>query len=146
MCCAAHFFCILCYPKQFFNYTADEFRERLLLAKYWLIYCSPENLIALNKEKNTEYYNTINEDEKKMIKFLYEGLRDNDYTLDELNVFLYSIAEKVYGTLDDKTKKAYQMKFFEIVYMLLIGRIKGPRLYLFLMAVDKNSYLELLNF
>ena len=45
-----------------------------------------------------------------------------------------------------KELKAAQSVFFQNVYQLLIGKTKGPRLYLFLYAIDKARYLKLLDF
>ena len=39
-----------------------------------------------------------------------------------------------------------QQKFFKVFYNLLFGTDMGPRLYLFLSAIDKEQYLYLLNF
>jgi PBSX family phage terminase large subunit len=47
---------------------------------------------------------------------------------------------------DDKERKKAQGVFFKNVYELLIGKEKGPRLYLFLFAINKNDYLPLLDF
>ena len=46
----------------------------------------------------------------------------------------------------DKAGKAFQGKFFKNVYELLIGKEKGPRLYLFLYAIESAKYLPLLDF
>ena len=39
-----------------------------------------------------------------------------------------------------------QSKFFQDVYNLILGRDRGPRLYLYLFAVDADRYLRLLDF
>ena len=41
---------------------------------------------------------------------------------------------------------ARQQKFFAVFYNVLFGCDKGPRLYLFLSAIDKSKYLNLLKF
>ena len=69
------------------------------------------------------------------------------YTLDELNTELYDIPKKVYGTeMGEKELKNIQGAFFRTVYKLLIDREKGPRLYLFLYAIDPETYVGLLDF
>ncbi|MBQ2152991.1 MAG: lysine--tRNA ligase, partial [Clostridia bacterium] len=65
--------------------------------------------------------------------------------LDELNTKLYDVPKKVFGE-DAENLKALQGDFFKSVYRLLLGKDKGPRLYLFLYAIDKESYLHLLDF
>lgn len=78
---------------------------------------------------------------------LHEYLSQDGYTLEELNTNLYAIPAKVFG-LEPGTKelKGKQGEFFKAVYRLLIDREKGPRLYLFLYAIEKDRYLGLLDF
>lgn len=47
---------------------------------------------------------------------------------------------------DEKQLKAAQGTFFKNVYRLLLDKERGPRLYLFLYAVEKDSYLKPLDF
>ena len=69
------------------------------------------------------------------------------YTLDELNTELYAIPKTVYGTeMTDKELKGLQGNFFRNVYRLLIDKEKGPRLYLFLYAIEADKYVGLLDF
>ena len=58
---------------------------------------------------------------------------------EEMQALLYEIP-KVNGEPD----KARQKRFFEIVYNLLLGKTKGPRLYLFLTAINKVDILKLI--
>ena len=62
----------------------------------------------------------------------------------EVQSFLYSIIND--PALTKKENQAKQMRFFKVFYNLLFGQDSGPRLYLFLAAVDKNKYLHLLQF
>ncbi|MEG1777661.1 MAG: hypothetical protein RR209_01665, partial [Angelakisella sp.] len=66
--------------------------------------------------------------------------------LDELSNFLYAVPSMVCPDMDDKTRKAAQGKFFKNVYQLILGQDKGPRLYLFLFAVDLERFIDLLTF
>lgn len=127
------------------NYKAEDFAERLDLAKYWLENCAPENANKLVPRRNFEVYNTLSDDIKAEIKLLHAYLRDNTYTLDELNTELYAIPSKHFGENPDNLK-ALQGDFFKAVYKLLLNKEKGPRLYLFLYAIDKEDYLPLLDF
>ncbi len=127
-------------------YKESEFAERLALAKYWAEQCSPESLNKLLPARNFEYFNALSEDERKEIALLFEYLSKGGYTLDELNTELYAIPGKVYEFKDDKERKTAQGTFFKNVYELLIGKTKGPRLYLFLFAIDSERYLPLLDF
>ena len=50
------------------------------------------------------------------------------------------------AALSKKENMARQQRFFKVFYNLLFGTDMGPRLYLFLAAIDKAEYLDLLNF
>ena len=60
---------------------------------------------------------------------------------EEMQSLLYEIPK-----IDGEENKARQKRFFEIVYSLLLGKTKGPRLYLFLSAVDQEKLINLLDF
>ncbi|MBQ1546378.1 MAG: lysine--tRNA ligase [Clostridia bacterium] len=126
-------------------YKYEDFAERLDLARYWLENCSPESANKLLAHRNWEVYNELSEDCRKEISCLYDYLSNNTYTLDELNTKLYDVPKKVFGE-DAANLKALQGEFFKAVYRLLLGKEKGPRLYLFLYAIEKESYLRLLDF
>lgn len=127
-------------------YKEAEFKERLALAKYWAEQCSPESLNHLLPYRNFEKFESLSNEEKKEIELLYAYLKSGGYSLEELNTELYAIPGKVYSFADDKERKSAQGKFFKNVYELLIGKEKGPRLYLFLFAIEAERYLPLLDF
>lgn len=127
-------------------YKEAEFSERLALAKYWAEQCSPESLNHLLPYRNFEKFENLSPEEKKEIELLYAYLKEGNYTLDDLNTELYAIPGKVFEFTDDKERKGAQGKFFKNVYELLIGKEKGPRLYLFLFAIEAERYLPLLDF
>ena len=81
----------------------------------------------------------------KEIELLRDYLGNAEYDLDQLNSQLYAIPKIVFGEDRDDIKKL-QGAFFKIVYRMLIAKERGPRLYLFLYAIDKNDYLPLLDF
>ena len=64
-------------------------------------------------------------------------LKEEEYDLDALNAELYAIPKMVYGE-DRPDIKKLQREFFKIDYKLLIAKEKGPRLYLFLYAIEKE--------
>ena len=128
-------------------YSAEEFEDRLSRAEFWLEKCSPENVNKLNPVRNWEFYETLDETEKGEISDIYAYLSKGGYTLDELQTELYAIPARRRGlSKEDKELKAYQGKFFQNVYKLLINKERGPRLYLFLFAIDPERYLKLLDF
>ncbi|MDE6473883.1 MAG: lysine--tRNA ligase [Clostridia bacterium] len=125
----------------------EEFKDRLERAKYWLEKCSPKDMNKLRTTRNWDVYNAFNEQEKQEITQLYDYLKHSTYDLGELQTELYAIPKRVRGlTTEDKELKACQGAFFKNVYKLLIDKEKGPRLYLFLYAIDSANYLPLLDF
>lgn len=128
-------------------YKYEEFKERLERARFWLEQCSPESVNRLRETRNFEVYEELDEQEKTAIKMLFDYLSTDGYSLDDLNSELYAIPKRIYGEdLDQKTLKGIQGKFFKNVYKLLIDKEQGPRLYLFLYAVEKDRYVKLLDF
>ena len=126
-------------------YQHEQFRERLGLAKYWLENCSPENVNRLCPVRNWNVYNELDEKEKEAVGMLHAYLSAEEYTLEDLNKELYEIPKRVYG-YDAENLKALQGAFFKNVYRLLLDKEKGPRLYLFLYAIEKDKFLFLLDF
>lgn len=128
-------------------YTAEQFADRLDRAKFWLEQCAPDQVNRLRVTRNFEVYNSLDENEKKAIELLHGYIAKGGYTLDELNAALYAIPKTVWGTeLSDKELKGIQGSFFRNVYKLLIDKEKGPRLYLFLYAIESEKYVGLLDF
>lgn len=128
-------------------YKSEQFSERLDKAKYWLENCAPEQVNRLRAGRNWEVYETLNETQKAEIKALFEYISAGGYDLDDLNKKLYAIPKEINGEdLDEKALKTIQGAFFKNVYKLLIDKEKGPRLYLFLFAIDPKRYVGLLDF
>ena len=128
-------------------YSYDQFKDRLDRARYWLEACAPDQVYKLRTWRNWEVYQTLNDEQKAEIATLYSHLKDNDYSLDDLNTMIYAVPQEVRGVeMDAKEKKKAQGPFFQNVYRLLLDREQGPRLYLFLDALDKKDYLPLLDF
>lgn len=127
-------------------YKFGDFSQRLDLAKYWLENCAPEGTEnKLRATRNWDVFNALPEDEKEEIAILYKYLNENNYTLDGLNTKLYDIVKEVHGK-DVPELKKLQGKFFKNIYQLLIDKERGPRLYLFLYAFEKESFVNLLDF
>ncbi|MBO5295054.1 MAG: lysine--tRNA ligase [Clostridia bacterium] len=128
-------------------YKAEQFADRLDRAKFWLEQCAPDQVNRLRSTRNWEVYNTLDENEKMAIELLHAYIAKGGYTLDELNTELYAIPKTVYGTdMTDKELKGVQGAFFKNVYKLLIDKERGPRLYLFLYAIEAEKYVGLLDF
>ena len=128
-------------------YREADFSDRLDRAKFWLEQCAPDQVNKLRTTRNWEVYNTLTDEEKKSIELLHAYISKGGYNLDDLNAELYAIPKTVYGTeMSDKELKGIQGAFFRTVYKLLIDKEKGPRLYLFLYAIESDKYVGLLDF
>ena len=128
-------------------YTAEQFADRLDRAKFWLEQCAPDQVNRLRTTRNWEVFETLSEQEKQEIARLHDYIAKGGYTLDELNAELYAIPKAVFGTeMSDKELKGVQGEFFRTVYKLLIDKERGPRLYLFLYAIEADRYVGLLDF
>lgn len=126
-------------------YKYEDFKDRLERAKYWLENCSPENANKLVPYRNWEVYEKMDEKQRLEVSILHDYLSNEEYSLDELNSKLYEITKIVYGS-DNPELKKLQGEFFKLVYQLLLNKNKGPRLYLFLYAIEKERYIHLLDF
>lgn len=128
-------------------YKYAQFADRLDRAKYWLENCAPDQVNRLRTTRNWEVYEPLDETQKAEIKALFKYLSAGGYTLDDLNKKLYAIPKEVRGAEpNEKALKAMQGEFFKTVYKLLIDKERGPRLYLFLYAIDPEKYIGLLDF
>ena len=118
--------------------------ERLLRVKNWITCHQPGKLFKLLESKNVEYYSSLEESDKALIKKLYDYVSANEIDEKSVQNYLYEIIND--PSLTKKENMARQMKAFKVLYNVLFGQDNGPRLYLFLSAVDKNKYLPLLDF
>ena len=129
-------------------YEKAKFAERFAIAKFWLKTCAPENEYIINSKRNWPYYRTLNENERTEIRMLHDYIAQGGYTLDSVRDELYAIPKRVFPASAENMDelKVLQSAFFKHVYNLLISRDKGPRLYLYLFAVESVRYLNLLDF
>ena len=96
------------------------------------------------ENKNEEYFNTLTEEEKSWIVKTLEILEKDFSTSDELQTEIYGVVK--YLTADAQELKKYQKRFFEILYNLLLGKSQGPKLGIFLLAIDNAKLTNLLTF
>lgn len=129
-------------------YKKEEFAERFAIARFWLKTCAPENEYIINSKRNWKYYRDLDESERAEIKMLHDYLSKGGYTLDSVRDELYAIPKRVFpdAAEDMDRLKGLQSAFFRHVYNLMISRDKGPRLYLYLFAVEAQRYLKLFDF
>ena len=118
--------------------------ERFEKATYFINTYQPEKIFKLLDSKNEEFASTLQDEEKAIVKKLYDYLNSNETIKDkEVQQFIYDCINN--PSLTKKENMAVQQKYFKIFYNLLFGKDSGPRLYLFFAASDKSTYIELLN-
>ena len=129
-------------------YKIEDFKELFERAKFWLRTCSPESEYVILEKRNWPYWRSMNDKERECVRLLKEYIEKGGYTLDSLQSELYAIPKQVFPDIaeDKNALKAVQSKFFKDVYNLTLARDKGPRLYLYLYAVEPSRYLKLLDF
>lgn len=130
--------------KENINTQSSYYFERLSRAKYWVENYGKEYQVNLLTEPNTEFYNTLNETEKVWIEKTLQILDKEFSTSDQLQTEIYDVVK--YLSLEPQELKKYQKRFFEILYNLLLGKNQGPKLGIFLLAVNKEILKNLLTF
>jgi lysyl-tRNA synthetase class 1 len=131
------------------NYSEESVLQRLPLARNWLVKYNASEIIELRKEKNKEYFENLPETRKDFIKKLYQELKNKtnvgtDASVAELEFLTYQIPKD--AMLSEAELKKIQRTFFQDIYNLLISKDTGPRLGIFLWAIDRDKVLELLEF
>ena len=128
--------------KENINVQAKEFEQRLELARNWVNDYGKDYQVNLLEKRNDKYYTSLNETEKEWLSKTI-NLLDNHYeTTNDLQTALYDIVKD--GVLVDKELKVAQKRYFQILYNMLLGMDQGPKLGLFLMALDKDKIKALL--
>ena len=130
--------------KEGIDTTTAQYKERLERAKFWVENYGTDYQVNVLGEKNTEYYNTLNNTEKEWIAKTVELLQKDYETTTDLQNTLYAVVKT--ADLDETALKQVQKRYFEILYNLLLATSKGPKLGLFLTAIGKEKATTLLKF
>jgi len=120
------------------------FAERFQKAQHWLEYYAPDQRTALLSRRNCDYFQTLAPYERAWIHELFRWLKASKFTLEEATEKVYAIPRQ--SGMTEKEQANVQRRFFQIVYNLLFGKDKGPRLGTFLAALPSEQYVDLLNF
>lgn len=128
--------------KENIDTNSNQFNSRLELATYWVNNYGVDYQVKLLDTKNEEFFASLNNIEKEWLSHTLT-LLDNEFnTTNELQTALYDVVKD--GVLADKELKQAQKRYFQILYNMLLGTEQGPKLGLFLMAVDKEKIKSLL--
>jgi len=120
------------------------FAERLQKAENWLSEYAPEQRLMLREKRDDDYFNALTPTQKAWIVLLHNFLETKQISLEEATHTVYEIPKTDQPPDTDLT--LLQRDFFKIIYHLLFGKEKGPRLGTFFAAVPKERYLSLLDF
>ena len=116
--------------------------DRLEKAKLWIGRYNPDKNYALLKEFNQEYYDLLGDEAKSILAELANYIQNNEFTEKDVQQHLYNVINDPNATKKENVER--QKSNFKHMYNMLFGRDDGPRLYLYLAAVDKENYLNLL--
>ena len=128
--------------KENINCNTKEYAERLARAKYWVESYGKDYQVKLLEEKNTEVYNSLTSEEKLWLEKTKKILENTYQSSEDLQKELYSVVKT--NDLSEEELKSTQKRYFQILYNLLLGTSKGPKLGLFLLALDKDKVKELI--
>ena len=126
--------------KENIDCNTHQFHSRVIRATEWLNKYNNSKLNILPKF-NQEYYDTLSEVEKEWIANTKELLQGNFDSTQELQVELYAIVKSG----NPKNLKETQKRYFQIIYNMIVGQDKGPKLGLLLFALDINKINLLFN-
>lgn len=128
--------------KENIDITTEQFYSRLKLAEYWVNNYGADYQVNLLSDRNSNYYDGLSSLEKEWLGKTKILIDENFNTTDELQTALYDVVKD--GVLADKELKQAQKRYFQVLYNMLLGVDQGPKLGLFLMAVEKDKIKELL--
>jgi len=112
------------------NFDNERLRKRLRLAKNWVETYGPEYLRfeLVSDLKAMEIYEKLEERQKEALERLVKEL-DKKWSPKELHKRIYEVSRGI----DLKPEK-----LFEAIYLVLIGKKKGPRVASFILSLDKE--------
>jgi len=120
-----------------------DFGERLAKAEHWVERYAPDEALKLRGERDDAFYASLSDEERRWLADLVGWLgATTAFTADEASERLYDIPKR--GAVAAEIK-ARQKRFFEIIYQLLFGQRRGPRLGTFFAAFPTADYLKLLS-
>lgn len=118
------------------------FQNRLLRATMWLKKFN-NSKYKLLEEFNIDYYKNLKEEELNWLNKTIDIIEKEFDNTEDLQAELYAVVKN--GNEENKELKAKQKRYFQIIYNLILGQDKGPKMGLLLSVVDKDKLLYLLS-
>ena len=128
--------------KENINTETEEFTNRLKRAEFWVNNYGTDYQVTLLDTFNNEYYNTLTATEKDWLTKTITIINNEYETTNDLQTDLYDVVKE--SVTDESELKKAQKRYFQILYNMLLGLDQGPKLGLFLMALNKDKLTELL--
>jgi hypothetical protein len=103
-----------------------------------------EHTFHLLNKPNIEYIAALDLKDIQHIRTLRAFLqRHHSIALDEFSNWLYGLVKK--PSASENENRIRQLNFFKNIYQLLLGKDSGPRLAQFILDVERNKMLDLIN-
>ena len=128
--------------------SLDQVRPRLDRARAWITGHVPaEERTQVRTDADRERLESLSTADRESIKLLLDGLEEN-WSLPGLTALVYGVPKVRAGLPLDAPPtpelKAAQRALFSLLYVLLVGRVTGPRLPTLLLALGAERILSLL--
>jgi lysyl-tRNA synthetase, class I len=129
--------------------SVDDLEPRLSRAIHWTSEFVPDSERTIVRESpDTERLATLSSQEATWLRLLLEELPDGELDVDPVTKLVYGVPKLARGQeLDaDPTDevKADQKEFFRLLYNLLVGKDRGPRLPTLIVALGQEKVRSLL--
>lgn len=125
------------------DYNLTHIKEISDRVEYWIRNWCTERIISINTSKDVEYYETLDNIQKKWLTDLCIVIENSqDLGSDELMKRIYDVCHDN----DRKVKRNNQRVLFPIVYRLTLNSTNGPRLPLLIKSLGIERSLYLLDF
>lgn len=123
--------------------NTPELKERLSKAIHWAEIYSPESIIKINEEPNTDYYDTMTNERKGFIHKFLKGLTE-EMTEEEIMTMLYDIPKKSSSDEITSELKTKQKTLFRDLYNLILSQDRGPMLSTLVKATGTKKIKEVI--
>jgi lysyl-tRNA synthetase, class I len=128
--------------------SLDEVRPRLDCARNWILgYADEADRTRVRDTPDEALLASLTDEERQALKLLAEHLAD-DWTYDGVQTLAYGVPKLVAGlpitAPPTKELKAAQFTWFKLLYRLLIGKERGPRMPTLLLAVGQAKVRNLI--
>jgi len=129
--------------------SVDDLEPRLTRAMTWTAEFVPaEDRTVVRATPDTERLATLSAEERRWVELLLEGLGEGELDLEPVTALVYGVPKLAHGLPieADPTDevKADQKAFFTLLYNLLVGRDRGPRLPTLIVALGPAQVRSLL--